>query len=334
MKFILVKSPLSVKNEIYSIFAGTIRLSYGKHIFMIRGMDMLKKLALVFILVLLSLSFISCSNQNKSYDNIQASKTNEDKLTVDEIKANYEDGENGQWVDVTTYNQYVLVEYINSADLQGFDWYNLKTGDKDTLPVQPYHVKLERIQNENNIWFISDGVMTLNGHKYFPERIECHRGQEITGFDGDFSQTLHSIYLKIDQEFDMGVKANEAISDIKVSLKGVEVLFEPIPGEEAMFHAAYTTVPPTKTSYDKTKNQFIVEFKNTDINKAYVEYEINEQNRYISSVDVRKDGSNTILSINLKDTANYYTIDFSHLEPVIDDFPYLDFNFASEYRME
>lgn len=317
---------------------------------------MIKKLACALLIMFLSMSFISCSNQNKnnnkevgqstivsnnqdtfeSKQDTQSQKTveNNNKLTLDDIKANYTGGEKGQVVNITTYSQYALVEYTNGADLRCYDWYNLKTGDKDALPIQPYNAKLERIKNENDILFTTDGVITLNGHKYFPEIIECYRGKEVADYDGDFYRTMHSIYLKITQGFDMGVKSNEAIADIKVSLKGVEVLFQPMKGEEAMFYADYTTVPPTKTSYDKSKNQFIVEFKNTYINKAYDKPKISEQNRYINSVDIERDGSNTVLVINLKDTAKYYTIDFSHLEPTIDDFPYLDFNFANEYKIE
>lgn len=317
----------------------------------------LKRLASIFTIICLGILLISCSSQDINSSNnkeafqtaaksnnqntlenkeeLQAEKTtkNNDKLTLDDVKSKYTGGENGQIVNVTTYNQFALIEYINSANLHCYDWYNLKTGDKDILPIYGNNAKLEGIKNENDIWFTTDGVCTLNGHRYFPAIIRCYRAQEVTGYDGDFHMLINNLYMKIDQQFNMGVKSNETIADIKVSLKGVEVLFEPMKGKEDTFYAAYTTVPPTKTSYDIAKNRFIIEFQNTNIDKAYNKSKINEQNRYLSSIDIKRDGLNTILTINLKDTAKYYTIDFTHLEPGIDDFPCLQFNFAKEYKV-
>lgn len=316
-----------------------------------------KKAVPIIIIILLSISLTGCSNQgkgnNKKTDQTSTSSNNQetsgnqqssqsknttenkDKLTIEDIKAKYTGGENGKIVNVTEYGgHYVLVEYINSADLNCFDFYNLKTGDKDTLPVYPCNVKLQEIKNENDIKFITDGVVTLNGHKYFPQILECYRGQEVTGVDGDFYQIWHDYYLPVDQGFNMGVKDNETIADIKVSLAGLEVLFEPMKGLETEFDAAYTTVQPTKTSYDKAKNQFIIDFEKTDTDSKINLSKISEENRYVKSVSIKKNGSNTVITISLKDTAKYYTIGFSHLEPDVDDFPSLDFKFSNEFKIQ
>lgn len=320
-----------------------------------------KGLVPISIILFFSIVLISCTNQNSSNtdgkETVQsgasgyqgnfsnksdpqtdatAGKTN--KLTIEEIKAKYTGGEAGKIVYMTTYkSQYILVEYsIDGTSGHFFDWYNLKTGDRDALPTYAYHVKLNKIVDENHIRFIYDGTNNVNNHRYFPEIIECYRGQEITGYEGDFYQVKHKYYLPVDQGFNMGNKPNETIADIKVSLEGLEVLFEPMQGEEGGFYAAYTTVPPTKTSYDKTKNLFFIEFENTDIDSKLDLSKISEQNRYLNSVNIKRNGLNTTLEVNLKDTAKYYTIYFSHLEPMytIDDFPYLDFNFANAYEID
>ncbi|NGX93719.1 MAG: hypothetical protein G4V63_00245 [Candidatus Afipia apatlaquensis] len=320
---------------------------------------MFKKVLLVFIIILFSISLINCSNQGKGSSNtkgtaqtstssnsqnksgnqqdIQKKSTTENKLTIEDIKAKYTGGDSGKIVNTITYmSKYILVEY-STDDTIGhcFDFYNLKTGDKDTLPIYALHVKLDKIVNENDIRFICDGTNNINGHKSFPEIVECLRGQEVTGYDGEFYQVIRSYYLPIVQGVEVGAKPYETIADLNVSLKGVEVLFEPMKGHEDYFTAAYVSVPFSKAFYDKAKNQFVIEFKNTDIDNKFNISKINGQNRYLSSISIKRSGSNTVLTINLKDTAKYYAAIESNLEPVIDgDFPCLDFNFASEFKIE
>lgn len=320
-----------------------------------------KRSVFIFIILLLfSIVLMSCANQNAANTDgketaqsgssssnqtgtddkkdTSSVNTNEsrDKLTIEDIKAEYTGGDAGQLVNMTSFkNQYILVEFsLEGISGHGFEFYDLKTGDKDALPLNGLQAKLDEIVNENHIRFICDGTNNVNSHRYFPEILECSRGQEIKGYEGDFYPEMHSYYLPIDQGYEMGIKPNETIADIKVSIKGIEVIFEPMKGEEGGFYAAYTTVPPTKTSYDKTKNQFIIEFQDTDIDSKLDLSKVSQQNRYMNSVGIKRNGSNTTLTINLKDTPNYYNIKFSHAEPKVDDFPCLDFNFASEYGID
>lgn len=289
----------------------------------------MRKLVIAFVILIFGILPIGCTNQTIKTES-------ENRLTIEDIKSKYNGGNKGQISNLTIYlDHYVLVEYTHNSYTKGFDFYNLKTGDKDTLISETgIDTKLERIESKDSLVFITDGVRNDNGHKYFPQIIKCYRTQEVLGDEGEFKQTLHEQYLKVDQGVDMGQDKKETIADIKVSLDGLEVLFEPTKGEELDFYTAYTSIPFTETSYNKDKNQIIVEFRNTNINNRINKSHIDEENRYISSIDIGKDRLNTILKINLKDVARYYSINFSHLEPQIDDFPYLDFVFASEFEMD
>lgn len=181
--------------------------------------------------------------------------------------------------------------------------------------------------------FTTDGIFTGTGQKFFPKIVECRREQEVPGYENDFHQILKNFYLPIDQGFDMGSKCYEIIRDVKVSLKGVEVLFGPMKGHEVDFYAGDNApIPHTITSYNKSESQLIIEFENTTIDNEFNKSKINEQNRFINSIDIKKNNSNTILTISLKATSKYYTIENSWLQIPADGFPYLDFNFVDEFN--
>ena len=106
----------------------------------------------------------------------------------------------------------------------------------------------------------------------------------------------------------------------------------PQPGMEQEFYADYTTIPITNTSYMQSKNQLIVEFKNTTINSKIKNKvtKISEENNYISSVSVEEGNKDCKLIITLKDMAKYYTVIDGHVEPKKDDFPYAKIEFSTE----
>lgn len=314
----------------------------------------MKRLVSILLALFLALSFLSCSSNQKkiSANSKETTKTvappsgqsnpgnqqdkqkesiteNKDELTIEDIKAKYTGGDNGKIVNITSQlEDYVLVEYINGGGRLCFDWYNLKTGDKDVLPVGGYNnVKLMRVKDKDNIWFITDGV-TYSGQKFFPQIVQCLRNQEVPDYENDFDSHLLDLYLPIDQGVDFGVNHYENIIDVKVSITGVEVQFGPIKGHESDFFSGNgNSIPPAKTSYNKAKNQFIVEFKDTAIGSNIKKSAINDSNKYIKSVYIKQNGSNTILTVNLKDTGKYYTAKFSFWESVF-DLPYIDFIFS------
>lgn len=288
----------------------------------------MKRIIITLIIMLFSILPISCLGQ--------AVKTeNKNKLTIEDIKAQYTGGEKGEIVSLTNIKEkYILVEFTSDVYMKEFALYDMSTGDKDTLFRGDHSTKLEKIEDENSFVFIADVPNNGNGHKYFPEIIKSCRYQETLDSENDFRLTRQKLYLKVDQGVEMGIKSDESIADIKVTLDGFEVLFEPMQGKEGEFYAAYTSIPVAKTHYHKANNQLIVEFQDTIINKRINTVHINEGNRYISSIDIEKERSNIILKVNLKDTAKYYNIEFSHLDPAIDDFPYLHFDFVSKFNMD
>lgn len=296
---------------------------------------MITKIPLYFLIIIMCSSLLGCSSKNtNSSSNNKKAKNIVQKLTIDDIKKNYiEDGEK-KIENISTYNHYALVEYTLDSTTKCFDWYNLETGDKDVLLTDSINTTLKNIENENSIIFITDGVSHINGHKDFPKIIKCQRAEENTNSENDFVKRINNLYLEIDKKVEIGVKTNETISDIKVSLKGIEILLEPLKGYEGEFYAAYTTIPKTETTYVKDKQQFIIEFKDTNLNPRISKSKIAQQNHYINSVDISVHGKNTKLIVNLKDAAKYYTAFIGHLEPQKDDFPYVDFNFANEYKTE
>lgn len=281
----------------------------------------------LFILVLVCIIPTSCTN--KVTKNIEVQK----KLTIEDIKANYTGGEKGDFVNMTIHwGKYALVEYTYDESSRWFDLYNLETGDKDKLFTGALNAKLDLFIDENNLRFITDGTHSYNGHKYFPMIVHFYREKEILGSEDDFLSKKYNTFLKIDEGIEMGVKENESITDVKATLGGFQILFQPIKGEEASFYAGYTTIPQFTTTYIKEVNQLVIEFRATSI-QSKVKTSINDANRFIKAINISRNGQNTIFKITLTEYANYYTIGFSHLEPEMDDFPYLDFNFANDYKI-
>lgn len=87
--------------------------------------------------------------------------------TMEKIKEKYTTENIGKVVDISTYQNYVLVEYSNdSAISQGFDLYNLKTGDRDIMPLNS-KARVFQFASSDYIVFESDGVNPLNGHRFF-----------------------------------------------------------------------------------------------------------------------------------------------------------------------
>jgi hypothetical protein len=250
---------------------------------------MVKRLVFIFIATALAISLLGCSGKNlnggkevkpsispgsqeeqENQQNPGDTGQNNGKLTLDDVKANYNGRENGQLINATTYkDSFVLVEYKNDANIQSFDWYNLETGDRDTLPLGPYHAKLRKIENENLILFETNGVLEYDGITYFPEIYRCCRQEEVTGLNGEFDMRSEPLYLPVKEGFEFGGKTNIIIADIKVSLRGVEVLFKPEKGYESDFYTPYSYYPLTKTSFDKAGNKFIIEFENTGMENRF-----------------------------------------------------------------
>lgn len=279
----------------------------------------------IVLLIILSISFMIIGCTQKSKVNINENEIpnkidNERKLSLEDVKKKYNDKE---IVNIVTYKHYVLVESSRDTYANSFHWYNLATGDMDILPVKPHYCKLEKIVHENHITFLADGTNHINHAKVFPFSIECRKDED----DEDFRAYYRDKYFKINEATEFGQKENEVISNVKVTLNGIEILFEPIKGKEGEFYAGNTTIPPTEISYNTEKHQLIVKFTNTRVSEDMMKLSTkNEDNYYLDSYQVRKENDSSIVILNLKDAAKFYTADIERMTD--EDLPYLRISFS------
>lgn len=306
--------------------------------FKAKGTRIMKKyLSLLIISLSFTALFIGCKPEYSSTKNGQdvkqpvaadtkESSQNVSGITLEKIKEKYTNENLGKIVKTYDYSNYILVEYLNTANIQCFDLYNLKTGDRDVILMEST-AKVFNFSSGDRIVFESDGTNQANGHKYFPCYITCYRAEEVTGNENDFYMKSSDLYRPIGEKVEFGVKDNEMISDLKITLTGFELQFSAQKGKEGSFYADYTTIPVIKTSCGQNKNQFLLELFNTSVSPELLKKAFKEQNRYIDSLEVKEKGSNSMIVINLKDTGKFYTAKFEHGEN--DDFPSVRFIFRS-----
>lgn len=294
----------------------------------------IKSFFLLFIITLIILA-AACSPKNISNnehnstlpeeEKITSEEQNNSKLTLDDIKSRYSDGDAGSIVNIYEQGVYILVEYLKEQE-QYFDLYNLKTGDWDILPRTYTRLKLDRFYEGSSIRFVSDGVCTINGAKIFPFYFNCSRDGEVIESSNDFAADMQEKYYRIEDSVEFGNKPNEMISDIRITLRGIEMAFAPMKGYEGPFFTAYTTIPPIRTSYDEVKKQFIIEFQETKLDESFdtKKLSVNPENHFIVAIKVLKDGNNCKIILNLKEEAHVYS---AMENKVNDDIPCVSFVF-------
>lgn len=135
------------------------------------------------------------------------------ELTIDDIKLSFTDRE---VVNLTRYGQYALVETHKDTLANSFYWFNLKTGDKDILPTGPNYAKLEKIVNEDNIYFTADGRNHINSYRSFPFFIYAHRLRDDPNSEFDFARSNLLRYLNLDEKVDFGRGGSATMADVKI----------------------------------------------------------------------------------------------------------------------
>lgn len=256
---------------------------------------------------------------------------NTSKLTMEDIRTKYMDR---KIVNVINHGDYVLVESQSDFPVTAnwFHWHNLKTGDVDILPTSPNYVRLIEIINENMMLFEASGKNDVGPYRSFPFYIECYRNEE-NGGQFDFRYRHIPKYFSVDQDTFFGNKGDEVISDIRITLTGIEVLFRPVKGKEDEFYAGYIAIPPTGTRYVPDKRQFNIEFQKTGISEDLKKtgLAINQENYFLYSVELQERGSSTIVIVNLKDSAKLYTAGIKTIFDNNSDLPFVEFNFSGIY---
>ena len=270
--------------------------------------------------------FSGCTSESNPQQT--GNQKNDLAITVEDVKKSYSDSE---IVNITSYGNHVLVESHKDTLANRFDWYNLKTGDKDTLPTVPYYVTLEEIVDQEQVLFYADGRNHINGYRAFPFTVKSIRDQENLGSEGDFRQEYWRKYLPLDREARFGGGGRKAIGDVRISFDGLEVLFEPVPGLEAEFFATRSRISSTKTSYLENDGSFIIQFKDTVLSSKLKE-ELNNKsaNRYLESYKLAENNGDTELTLKLRAPVNFYSATTHHLPIMDSDLPFVSFHFAEE----
>ena len=254
------------------------------------------------------------------------------KLTPDDIKKRYEDAEIKNIQNINT--DFILVESQKETFSNRFDLYDLKTGEMDILPTMPEYATLEKAENENYFIFLSSGRNSESPFSKFPYLIKCFRIKRDIDKENDFITVYEDRYFNLNEAVQAGSKAGSLLSDINITFDGFEVLFKPSQGRKMDFYADATDIPPTKTSYDKNKNQMIFEIGTDQLVKGLkISVKINtDNNQYISSYEIIRKDDVTQIAVNLRDTAKRYTAKIKRLPngSMPDGFSVLSVEFAGE----
>lgn len=264
---------------------------------------------ILFMLAILFFSMSCTAVNNKrtnTSENNEISKLSNYKLTIEDVKKTYTEEKILNIVQVN--DEYVLVESQRETCVNIFELYNLKTGDKDIMPTRTEFVTLEKIENENYIVFLSSGKNSESAFGTFPYYIRCIRTKNDVKSTDDFIALIEDKYYKLSYSVSSGSKECDLLSDIIVTLDSIQVLFKPIPGQEAQFFAANTDIPVMRTYYVEDKNQMIIEMKKTQVSDIFKEKKeiLTGKNRYIDSIRVVQDKENVKLIIDLEDYTREY----------------------------
>lgn len=257
-----------------------------------------KKYSSYGILLLIIFLLMACSINEDGKDNL---------LTIDDVKGKYEDG---KILDIKTIgDDYVLVESQRETFANEFHLYNLENGDADVMPTIGEFVTLEEVKSEDHFIFLSSGQNSETSYGVFPYIIECIRVKNDISSLGDFMAIKKDKYFNLDESISSGSKSYSILSDVVITLDSIQVLFTPIPGEEGMFHAAFSDIPKTATYYNEEDNQLIIKMElekiNPDIEKKEIEVSRNED---IESIAIEKNDETIDIVIDLHPDTEKYMI--------------------------
>lgn len=292
---------------------------------------MKRKLYFIFCLIWITsiILFSGCTNETKvNSSNVSNDKT-KNKLTLEQIKQSYAKTDE-KILDTQTYKKYVLVESQVPTLANRFTLYNLKTGSKNILPSGVDLIDSANIIDDNNIILYSKGTNSESVNQVFPYEIDCTRSTENNSQDGGFIPIYKEIKFPVDKQISLKGKGKEEITDIRVTLNGLQVCFGPQRGSETGFVADYVDCPSTDISYDNTTGEFSLKFQDTIIAKSLLKAnEISQHNTYIKSLNIKQDNNVAMIKISLNDTAKYYTGKKSSIEYKQESIgiPYMDMEF-------
>lgn len=284
------------------------------------------KRLIIIITIVWGLFLIGCTNGEMEVGRVDNSEDEGYKLSMEDINANYNDN----IINITTYKEkYVLVESSEETFANKFELYNLETGDRDVLPTNPYYVKLDKIENENTFIFLADGRNHISPHHEFPFELECVRYDQVANREDDFKMIRRPVYYKLDESVTFGSKDKEIVTDIRVTLEGIQVLFGPMEGYEMDFYAGDTMLPEIETSFSKDKNQFILRLNDVKKGKKLDSENYKQSNYFIESIEIQEKDDHCLIILQMKESAQFY---YGNREDTLQDkgYPYLELKFLRD----
>lgn len=285
------------------------------------------------IILLNTFVLIGCTNQAKKAASTSTEKQSTTsniktyKLTSEEIKKKYTDTKVKSIQNIG--EDFILVESQQDTLANKFDIYNLGTGEMNTLPTMPDFVTLEKLVNEDYFIFLDSGKNSEGPFGNFPHLLSCIRVKNDTNKDNDFITLYGDKYFSLDYSMQAGSKGSELMSDLNVTFDGLEVLFEPIKGNELEFYADFTDIPTTKTSFNKDLKQIVFEIGTNQLSKKLdgMKKVIVDNNQFISSYEITQKDNKIYLSVNVSDSAKTYMAKIKRLP---NQLPYFTVVFAGE----
>jgi hypothetical protein len=253
----------------------------------------------------------------------------ENKVTLDEIKKGYSDTDE-KILNIQEYGSYILVESQAPTFANKFTFYNLKTGDKDILPKGADFIDSAKIVDENHIILYAKGTNSESPLEVFPFEIECVRDAENINSEGDFFAVYRDYKLPVDKKLSLKGKQKVQISDIRVTVNGLQVCFGPQIPDDPGFYADYTDAPSMDMFFNRDNREFSITFKDTILGKPYEgKASLPYSNTYIKSMKLSRMGDSTVITMQLNKAAVYYKGSkdsiFEYGEDI--DIPYIDIQF-------
>jgi hypothetical protein len=300
-----------------------------------RWLKLLKQIVIIFLLGLLTVWITAGCNEKAQApkDNIIVEQTHtvspgpvSTKLTTDEIKSRY--GPDQKILSMHEIGDgHVLVESQRPTFANVFELFNLATGNRDVMPTPTEFVTLECIENENHIVFLSSGKNSECIFGNFPYLIRCVRVKTKADSKDDFNfmPIFQDKYFNLGEEISSGSKSGcSQLSDVIITLDGIQALFKPLPGREDLFYAAATDIPETKIFTDKSR--MVIQIADTQIGGKLKDKMVLPagENQYLTSLKVTKDGRDIELTVTLKEVAREYT---AKIERLPNGLPYFEVAF-------
>jgi len=291
---------------------------------------MKKKFYFIFPLIILSvILFWGCINETKANSSNKGIDKTKNQITLEQIKQSYVKTDE-KILNTQEYKNYILVESQLPTLANHFTLYNLKTGSKNILPSGVDYIDSAKIINENNIILYSKGTNSESVAQIFPYEIDCTRVTENNNSEGGFIPIYKKIKFPIEKQISLKGKKKEEITDLRVTVNGLQVSFAPQDSKDVTFYADYIDIPTMDIFFDKTTKELSLKFQDTKIVQSLSNANITSiGNTFMKLLNIKEDGTSTILTIKLNKEAKYYTGKKARIYGIKNNIPYIDIQFAA-----